>query len=104
MTPVSPVLSEEFKDIEVVYAKDQPEYLPLPAIRNSKGIVLSRWKLTDEERNAIHSGADLYLSVYTFNHPLQPVYLEVSSCGTDDITIAHRMELIPDEFVIVEDK
>src|SRR6266851_2346146 len=80
MQPVSPVLGEEFASLEVVYAKDQPEYKPLPVIRNGAGIVMSRWKLTDAEREAIANGADLFLSVWTYNNPLQPWLLEVGDC------------------------
>ena len=60
----------------VVYAKDQPEYLPLPAIRNDTGIVITRWKLSWRERlRAVWSG-DLYLTILTFNRPLQPIKLD----------------------------
>ena len=58
MTPISPVLAPEFAAAERVYAADQPEYSPLPVIRNSAGVVLSRWKLTDEERKAVVEGAE----------------------------------------------
>lgn len=59
----------------VVYAKDQPEYLPLPVakLHGDEGRVISRWRLTDEERAQIAAGADLYLEVLTFHQPLQPL-------------------------------
>lgn len=94
MTPISPVLTEEFVPQEVVYAKDQPEYHPLPVLRNSAGVVMSRWKLTDEEREAVLAGADLLLSVWTFNQHLQPLRLEVISCAADMAEVAKRMELV----------
>ena len=94
MTPVSPVLTEEFKPNEVVYAKDQPQYSPLPVLRNSKFVVLSRWKLSDQEREAIAAGADVFLSNWTFNQPLQPVRLEIGQCDRDFFEMAQFMELI----------
>ena len=96
MTPVSPVLTPEFQDLEVVYAKDQPEYTPLPVIRNKDGIVLSRWSLTQEERDAVARGEDIYLYNCTFNHPLQPVRLEIGDCDRTTIDKAEFMGLLED--------
>jgi hypothetical protein len=93
MQPTSPVLTEKFVLNEVVFAKDQAEYDDLPTIRNSKGMVLSRWKPTDDEREAIAKGADVLLTVWTFNQPLQPLLMEVPVCGHDVAAIVQRMEL-----------
>lgn len=97
MQPISPVLTEEFIPNEVVYAKDQPQYLPLPSIRSTTGIVLTRWKPTEDERVALANGADIYLSVHTYNHPLQPILLEVICCDRDMVEVAQRMELLVDK-------
>lgn len=70
MQPVSPVIKGYE---EVVYAKDQPEYIPLPSIREADGCVITRWKMTKRERlQALISGS-VYLEVLTFNQPLQPL-------------------------------
>lgn len=96
MQPKSPVLTEEFVTSEIVYAKDQPQYIPLPVLRNKQGVVMSRWALTEEERDAIHAGADIYLSIHTFNQPLQPVRLEVGSCDRDIMSFAEEMGVLED--------
>jgi len=59
----------------VTYAKDQPEYRPLPVARldGSAGRVISRWTLTAEEREAIAKGEDLYIEQLTFGQALQPI-------------------------------
>lgn len=68
---------------EVVFAKDQPEYIPLRTLvyetyPGSKDIrVISRWTLTPEQRQAVLDGADIYLTCLTFGRPLQPVTLAV---------------------------
>jgi hypothetical protein len=93
MQPISPVLSAEFVSKEIVYAKEQPEYIPLPTLVSGNGVVMSRWQFTDEERQAIAAGADLLLSIWTFHDPLQPVLLEVPSCDRDTAAIAERMGL-----------
>ena len=76
MKPISPVM-KRFKHLEVVYAKDQPEYLPLPALPvnpgDETGTVITRWRLTWRERLRVLFGGDLYLWMLTFNKPLQPV-------------------------------
>jgi len=63
-----------FKDSNCVFAKDQPEYLPLPAckIEGVEGEVISCWQLTWLERFKILLKGRFYFSVWTFNRPLQP--------------------------------
>ena len=94
MEPTTPVLTKEFQSQEIVYAKDQPEYTPLPVHRNKRGVVLSRWKLTQQEREAIAAGGDILLSVYTFNQPLQPIRIEIDECDRDLMEIARFMDLV----------
>lgn len=74
MTPISPVIPGTSIP-ETVYAKDQPEYIPLPVVRLADGTVLSRWKLSWAERLRVLVSGDLYLWQMTFGHPLQPVKL-----------------------------
>ena len=78
MTPASPVMPGS-GPIEIVLGAGQPEYDPLPAVfldtpaRN----MISRWRLSDEERSAIAAGADVLLQQLTFRHPFQPVNLQI---------------------------
>lgn len=74
MTPISPVIPG-YDLPETVYAKDQPEYIPLPAHRTEDGLVITRWRLSLTERLRILFGGSLWLSILTFNRPLQPVKL-----------------------------
>ena len=80
MKPVSPVLPG-YQMTEIVYAKDQPEYNPLPAvvIETQGRPILTRWEFTDEERARIAAGESLYLWVYTFGQPLQPIAPEIKT-------------------------
>lgn len=70
---------------EVVYAKDQPQYLPLRALRSDdpSGRVVTRWTLTDEQRKDIANGKDIFLMLLTFGQPLQPIQIAIGS-GTED--------------------
>jgi hypothetical protein len=83
MTPVSPVMPGS-EPIEVVIGKDHPEYLPLPAIYLDITCrpMITRWRLSDEEREAVADGADVVLQQLTFGHAFQPVNLQV--VGRDD--------------------
>ena len=65
----------EFPGHNVVFAKDQPEYLPLPALRvpGPEGEVITCWELSDEELEEIKRTKRIYLSQWTFNNPLQPI-------------------------------
>lgn len=81
--PKSPVV-KGLEQHQVVYAKDQPEYMPLPTLKSPDGKVMSRWTFTDEERRLIAEGADLYLTLWTFNMPLQPIMVEVYANANPD--------------------
>lgn len=72
---------------KTVYAKDQPEYIPLPVVRLTDPTVpvISRWRLSPEEKLAIENGADVYLTLYTFAHPLQPIKLRVGCPAREEL-------------------
>ncbi len=82
MKPISPIIPG-IKLPEVVYAKDQPEYQPLPVFKSEDGTVLSRWHLSWKERLVAFLKGDVYLFVSTFNNPLQPVFLQVTKPETE---------------------
>ena len=81
MQPVSPVMPGS-EPIEVVYAKDQPEYQPLPAVYvdlEHARIVVSRWRLSDEEREQVNNGADIVLQLMIGKYSaLTPSHLQVT--------------------------
>jgi hypothetical protein len=66
MTPVS------FPQQTTVFAKDQPEYLALPAHVSVDGVVTSCWELTDAEILTLVETKQLWLQQLTFGAPLQP--------------------------------
>lgn len=86
----------KFKGHNVVFAEDQPEYQPLPAYKRADGNITTVWELTKEERLAIYSGANLRLSVSTFNQPLQPLlpYIEESDLGKADNALPSSVKMV----------
>lgn len=65
---------------ELVIARDQPEYIPLPALSIIMGDVagmLTRWRPSDAERAALANGADIWLETMTFGDRMQPVRITV---------------------------
>jgi len=75
MKPISPV-APGLNRPEIIIAKDQPQYIPLPAIHDREnGVVHTRWGLSMVERFRVLIFGSMYLSVRTFNEPLQPVKL-----------------------------
>lgn len=62
-----------FEGFNCTYAENQPEYLPLPAMRFPDGTVISCWELTDEEVAQLINSKRIYISMLTFNQPLQPL-------------------------------
>jgi len=70
----------EFPEANVTFAKDQPEYEPLPAYKkpdDPQGLVVVKFELSPEEMGAIFESGTIYLSMLTFNQPLQPIRLSV---------------------------
>lgn len=70
----------EFPGVNVVFAKDQPEYMPLPAMKipnDPQGLIITKWQLSPEELERIKETGTIHLSMLTFNQPLQPVLLTV---------------------------
>lgn len=67
----------EFPEQNIVFAKDQPDYLPLPAYKHDdkEGTTITCWELTEEEKAEIAKTGKVWLRTLTFNQPLQPVML-----------------------------
>lgn len=70
----------EFQEQTVIIAKDQPEYLPLPAhqFHDKEGTIAFCWKLSWRERFKVLFTGVLWHQVLTFYQPLQPQLLEVN--------------------------
>ena len=61
----------EFPEQTMVWAKDQPPYLPLPAYVDGRETV-SRWQLTWLERFRVLFSGRMWLRQCNFGAPLQP--------------------------------
>jgi hypothetical protein len=69
-----------FSEQTVIIARDQPEYLPLPAHRfkyDREGRIACCWSMTFRERLYVLWTGRLWHQVLTFGHPLQPQMLSV---------------------------
>lgn len=65
----------EFPEQTCVYAKDQPQYRPLPAHKADDGTLTFCWRLGWRDRLRVLWSGLLWHQVLTFNHPLQPQLL-----------------------------
>lgn len=61
----------EFPEQTMVWAKNQPPYLPLPAYTDERETI-SCWKLTWRERFRVLVSGRLWLRQMNFGAPLQP--------------------------------
>lgn len=65
----------DFPGSNAVYAKDQQQYLPLPAhidVTTPEGVVTFCWQLTLRERLQLLFTGRLWHQVMAFHKPLQP--------------------------------
>lgn len=65
----------KFKEQNTVIAKNQSEYEPLPAFHNKseRGELISCWKLSFGERVRILFTGRLWVSLWSFNRPINPM-------------------------------
>lgn len=65
-----------FPEQNTVFAKDQPEYQPLPAYvdQGPEGHVISCWKLSFKERVTLLITGKLWVSLMSFHKPLTPSF------------------------------
>lgn len=67
-----------FKEHNVIIAKDQRQYKQLPAHSSKDGKVVTCWKLSFTEWWKFLFTGKMWLTVLTFNNPLQPLKPEIS--------------------------
>ena len=70
----------EFPEQNLVIARNQPQYRPLPAYKykeDLKGSIICCWKPTWKERFLILFGKPIWHNILTFNQPLQPQLLSL---------------------------
>lgn len=74
----------------IEYAKGQAEYETLPAFRceGASGTIVTRWQLSWKERLQVLFGGTMWLTMLTFNQPLQPVKLN-TECPLQPARIAN---------------
>lgn len=72
MKPVS------FPYANATFAKDQPEYMPLPAYTDGKQVV-SQWSVSFFERLRILFGGMIWVRQVTYGQPLQPLRPQAKS-------------------------
>lgn len=68
----------EFPQQTVVIAKDQPEYLPMPAFVHDNQVICL-WQLTWRERFLVLLRGQIWHRIMNFKQPLQPQLLEIDS-------------------------
>lgn len=68
----------EFKDQNRVYAKNQPEYMPLPALKLDSGEIIACWKMSFKERIKVLFTGKTWVSLMCFDNPLTPSFISVN--------------------------
>jgi len=73
VSPASPVIPGSDYP-EVVFAKDQPPYKPLPLILSDNGVALSRWRMSWKERLQVLLHGNIWVKVI-HGGVIQPIKL-----------------------------
>lgn len=70
----------KFKEQNVTFAENQPEYIPLPAhkVNDERGEVIFCMALSWNERLKLLITGKLWCSLLTFNKPLTPSFFTVN--------------------------
>ncbi len=69
----------EFEQHNVVFAKDQKEYLPLPAHAQNNGLVTFCMELFPINIQALKKSGKIWITTATFGTPLQPISMILNS-------------------------
>jgi hypothetical protein len=69
----------KFDGFNVVYAEEQPEYLPMPVHKARDGTLTVCWKLSFMERVKVIFTGKIWQKIMTFNSPLQPQLMTCDS-------------------------
>lgn len=77
MTPI------KFPQSNIIFAENQPEYLPLPGCITDQGVVVTCWLLSQEEVNDLARSRMLWLGQLTFGEALQPQLPQVENPFND---------------------
>lgn len=68
----------DFPEANTTFAKNQPQYLPLPAYRTNDGAeVTSCWQMTWRERLKVLITGRVYCTLLMYGQPLTPQKLDV---------------------------
>ncbi len=94
MKPASPVIVG-LEQYEIKFGDGQPEYQVLPALRSTtpEHAVLSRWEPSPEERLMIANGADIFVTVWTFDHLYPPTLVRVMNKNSSPKLISDELQL-----------
>lgn len=67
----------KFKECNIEFAKNQPEYNNLPAFKDNSalGKVITCWELSFKERLRVLFFGKVWLDLMTFNRPLIPSFM-----------------------------
>ena len=65
----------KFEECNVVYGDNQEEYVGLPAHKTPDGQVLMCFQLDEDEIEEMRKTGKMWISLLTFNKPLQPICL-----------------------------
>lgn len=69
---------KNFQEANVVYGEGQPEYKPLPAHKTKEWQAIFCFELDEAERKKIAETGELWVSLLTFNQPLQPIFITIN--------------------------
>ena len=65
----------KFDECNIEFAKDQPQYQPLTGYKDEEGRTLFCFELDDEEMEQAKESLQIFITVLTFLHPLQPIHI-----------------------------
>lgn len=76
----------KFKECNVVFGDGQKEYQPLPALRFGDGTVVMCWKMSFSELLNVVLHRRIWVSLLTFNKPLQPTFVSADRKEMFEVT------------------
>lgn len=84
----------EFPEQDAIFAKNQPEYMPMPAFShgNPEGEITCCWQLSWKERIVLLCTGKIWHSIMTFHSPLQPQLLSVQKPAMQTLARMYKQD------------
>lgn len=94
MSQLAKTVVEGLEPYQIVFGANQEGVIPLHALRDPNGVVISRWEVSDDERYNVYNGADVFVFQHTCHRPPMPIDVQIAGkqCPPEQMLHAYQLD------------